>query len=189
MKTWPVVALLAACGSALADEPLSFRGFELGAARAKMIEALPGSTCGTLTCTWRSSDCLKGGRSKPEYDECIRTMKYGPITPSYATATFQADQLVSVMVEIPTFSFETYVTALTEKFGPPSSETTEQLQNRMGATWPNRIVVWSRGDARFRITQRSLGIDTGSIMFVSTEYLRQQDAERKARAKASAKDL
>lgn len=180
------VVLTAVSSGAAAQEPLSFKGFELGAERAAILASLPNSECTGDTCYWRPGAC-KGGSEA--IGACFAGMRYGGVMPLSTSATFRDGKLVSVLVMIGSNAFDSLAAAMTERFGKPDTDQPDVVHNRMGASFDNRKLRWIRGDAALSVTKRSGKIDEGSVFFISQEYLKQRESERARDTKAKAKDL
>lgn len=186
MRVILAAGLLIVAGAAVAQEPLTFKGLELGADKAQVLAVLPNSDCRGDSCYWRAQNCKGDTDARIE---CAKGMSYGGVFPLWTAATFRDGKLATVMVMIKSEAFESLAEAMTQRFGKPDFDQSEIVQNRMGASFDQRGVSWMRGDVSLRLKKRSNKIDEGSVFFVSRQYIEESAAERKAATKAKAKDL
>lgn len=103
--------------------------------------------------------------------------------------SYFAFKLVRAEATLPVFAFSDIVDGLTAKYGSPSSKTTEQLQNRMGATFLNEIVSWRRGNATLEITKYGRDLETARYSLTADEYWSEVARRRATKAKGTAKSL
>lgn len=176
-------AIALASSVAFAQEPLTFKGFELGAARSDFLAAFPEGQCKPDTCYWSTKHHCRND------DKCIKALIYGGVTPEAMLATFSEDRLVSIYLTFSSEQFAGLAAAMVARFGQPDDETNEAVQNRMGATFDNRRLSWIRGDSSLRITKRTSKLDRGTVSLTSLQYLKDKASERQEAAKARAKDL
>jgi hypothetical protein len=185
MKAIAVAVFAMTSSVCFAQEPLVFKGFPIGAPKKAVIAAYPKPLVPCKEdCTWSPFDLCY-----PDLGQCIKPFRYGGITPSLMTMKFRNDKLVEVRLSFGSMQFEALAAAMTERFGQPTEVKNEAVQNRLGATFDNRILLWTRGDAILRITKRWSTVDDGSMHFVGTQYLKDQADKRAKSSKAHAKDL
>ncbi len=84
--------------------------------------------------------------------------------------------------------FSQVAAALVEKYGQGNSRS-ETLQNRMGATFENRILSWRRGQATLEAKRYSGKLDASGVMYRSDFALQEFAKRRKSSVKDSSKDL
>jgi len=175
---------------AVAQEPLTFKGLEIGSSVERFMEIAPGARCIASRCfVFVSSECKMGRGTTEDFMACRKRYSYGGHIPLSITGTFDENKLVSVYVKISERSFEGLLVAMQERFGPPSIDSRSTLQNRMGASFDNRRVGWERTGTVITITQRAGQVDEGSVFFTSAAYAKKAEEEREQKAKAGAKDL
>lgn len=97
--------------------------------------------------------------------------------------------LGSISIYFPKDSFLQVLGALTEKYGPPSSETVEARQNAMGATFSSRVVRWVSDEDAIEMTEISYDIKTTNLEFKRRNVLDRAKAASQSERKADAKDL
>lgn len=189
--TTTVIALLALASAALAQESITFKGHELGAARDKFLEAFPGASCKGApkygdTCAWfPSRSCSSLDREAA----CFKQFNYGGVLPNAMLATFYRERLVSVRVYYPTTGYRGLRDAMTARFGDPADTKQEILQNRMGAKFENERLMWLRGDAILSLRQRGTKVDEGIMMLSSKSFHEEMKSQDKTEAKARANEL
>lgn len=103
--------------------------------------------------------------------------------------SYFAGKLVKADATLPVFAFRDIVEGLTAKYGPPSSNTTEQVQNRMGATFLNEIVSWRRGNATLSVTKYTTDLETARYSLTADGYWQEVEKRRATKAKDAAKSL
>jgi hypothetical protein len=86
-------------------------------------------------------------------------------------------------------SFLQVLGALTEKYGPPASETSVPKQNAMGAAFSSRVVKWTSDEDMIEMTEISYDIKTTHLVFSRRSVLDQAKAASQLERKADAKDL
>jgi hypothetical protein len=101
---------------------------------------------------------------------------------------YYSGKLETISIAIDEKYFSQVLAALSEKHGPGSVKS-ETLQNRMGATFENRIVSWRRGEATLDVKRYSGKIDTSSVMYRSDFALQEFARRRKGSVKNNSKDL
>jgi hypothetical protein len=180
-------ALFALSGPIAAQEPLTFKGFSVGAERAAFLAGFPSPSmpCSETTCFWSVGSACRG----QDYQECRKALSYGGVMPLSMMAKFQHDKLVSVYLTFSSDRFRDLSAAMIERFGKPNTDEPSVIQNRMGASFENRRLRWDKGDAGLSITQRAGKIDEGAVSFVSMQYAKDQAEERARSAKQKAKEL
>lgn len=97
--------------------------------------------------------------------------------------------LGSVTIYFPKESFLQVLSALTDKYGPPKSETVEAKQNAMGATFSSRVVRWSSDEDEIEMTEMSYDIKTTKLDFTRRNVLDSAKAASRSEPNADAKDL
>lgn len=188
--------LVVACGITHAQvPPFEVKGVPLGATMAALKAALPQFECDGSTCTLdirpdRAFDCIRRGQDATDcWKRYGEPVKFGDVTPKYFLALFRDDALGKVIIKINETDVRGTVRALTEKYGAPTKDGVEQVKNRMGAAFENRVVMWLRRDGRLVVEQRTGKLDEGSVVFSSKSYDDADLAEQAAKAKAAAKGL
>jgi hypothetical protein len=190
MKRLVLAASLVAL-PALAQEPLTFKGFQLGATRAEFLAPFSAlaSSCKDDNCHgFPAKDCATASPESPRHKQC-EPFTYAGIYPETMSATFRDDRLVSVLLVYASEKFEQMKAAMLERFGPPQDTKTEMLQNRMGASFENQSLTWLQGDALLQLSQRFNRVDQGMIGLVSKQHVERRKNERKDETKARAKDM
>lgn len=187
MKLAVAAAALLCSFNATSQEPLTFKGFSIGAGKAEFTSAFPGIKCTGETCIMAPSrDC---SYADPQQSECFKAMSYGGFLPDYVAAKFENDRLVSVYISVPEPRFRSLSVAMKERFGAPTQERDRPVQNRAGATFDNKVLVWRAAEGQLTLTQRAGKIDQSSVFLISLKYAVRATRENLQKAKESAKDL
>lgn len=101
---------------------------------------------------------------------------------------FYDGKLQTISISFDAKNFTQVADALKEKYGEGSLKT-EEIQNRMGATFENRIVSWRSPGATLEAKRISGKIDRSSVLF-RTDFALEEFAKRRgASVKQQAKDL
>jgi hypothetical protein len=186
-----ILAASLVVSAALAEEPLTFKGFELGADRSSFLAAFPKPLCKGSpehgdTCFWTpKDDCPTFDTQGP----CFKAFNYGGVLPNNILVTFYKARLVRVSVYFPEPRFRELRDAITERFGTPAVMKNDVVQNRMGATFDNTRLIWTRGDAILSLRQRGSKIDEGVASLMSKTFSERMREEGKDAVKRRAKDL
>lgn len=101
---------------------------------------------------------------------------------------YYSGKLETISIAFDEKHFSQVAAALSEKYGQ-GTLTSETVQNRMGATFENRILSWRRGQATLEAKRYSGKIDTSSVMYRSDFGLQEFARRRKTSVKNSSKDL
>lgn len=101
---------------------------------------------------------------------------------------YYSGKLETISIAFDEKYFSQVAPALSEKYGQGTVRL-ETLQNRMGATFENRILSWRRGQATLEAKRYSGKLDTSSVMYRSDFALQEFARRRKASVKGTSKDL
>jgi len=101
---------------------------------------------------------------------------------------FFSNKLETISVTFNSESFFKVVAALKEKYGPGEVRS-EVVQNRMGASFENKIYSWRRGEAAIIARRYSGKIDRSTVNYVSDFALETSERRRSSTAKENADDL
>jgi hypothetical protein len=162
-----------------ADEPYAFKELRIGMSLEQMKAQRTGLDCkktnnpiGDIVCTSLSpNDTIAGVQ--------LKSIMVG----------FHNDVLTSVLLTFDSRSFRTVTSALSEKYGTPTSEKTDIVQNRAGATFDNRNVVWKNASGELTASERFSKITDSSVQLFSADYRRFFMDRKAADQKGRAKDL
>lgn len=168
-------------GSALAaaqTPPLEVNGVPLGVSAAQLQQAIPLFKCHAATCTFDPVDAAMAqcGPVGPDYAvlDCYarvgRVYAFGPAHGAKYTAYLKDGRVGEFRITFPTASADEVVTALTEKYGAPSSDRQFETHNRLGAGFVGRTVTWRSTAGEITVERRSLDVDTGLATLVATWY-------------------
>lgn len=93
--------------------------------------------------------------------------EHGSPIPHYQLTLDETDRVVRVEREFNNSSFEMLVMGAKEKFGEPDSDKSSAVQNRLGATFDQRIITWEGDNATLTLSKR--GRDVDSALFELTK--------------------
>jgi hypothetical protein len=119
---------------------------------------------------------------------CAAALTFGGINTT-AVVTMIEGKAVSIVIVCPTEDFLLLNDGMKRKFGPPTSERVESLENRMGAEFTSRVTTWEAHAELLRVSERSEKVDRMSIQLVSAQGLQLLERERARRADAAAQDM
>jgi hypothetical protein len=160
------------------SEPFEFKGIGLGS-DITAIESSPKFSCRNPDSPIADRICsLRYGER-----ETIAGAPIGTLLLYYYDGKLQT---ISISLEAKHFS--QVAEALKEKYGEGNSKT-ETIQNRMGASFENRIVTWRKPGAILEAKRFSGKIDTSSVMFRTDVAIEEFNRRRGSTAKEQAKDL
>jgi hypothetical protein len=109
------------------------------------------------------------GMTDPDcYRQNIRASLFGATLPISYFVTLRDGAIDSVTIRFDSSSFGMIAGGLIEKYGPPSRDVTERVQNRMGATFDDRTVEWNRPDGQIRARERAGSVDTSTVEMSSS---------------------
>jgi len=179
MKLMVAAALLSSSQLVFADEaPYEFKGLALGSDYSQ-IQSDKRFAC-------RDPQDAKFDRF------CM--LKYGHketiagIPVSTVMLCYYDDKLQIITINFPSKEFSEVADALKEKYGQGTVKS-EEVHNRMGATFQNETLSWSKADATLRAEKYSSKLDTSRVTF-QTDYSLEEFARRNdAATKAASKDL
>lgn len=173
MKLAVAVAFLVLAAPAHADGGFDVKGWRLGMTRAELVAAEPRFQC------------------KPSGPDCflIPGDEYGPTRARGYVARFVDDRAVALHVVVPSEAFAPLVASLEARYGPPAKRVAGTVQNRAGATFPDRTVEWRRGAETLVARERSANVDEAAVTLTSEAGDRALAREREAAARAAAARL
>lgn len=171
MKRYLVTIALAALFWPLASYAFDFKGIVVGqpATPEQVFEKL------TVRC----------GAGSANRQICNGTVSFGRETGQMNLVINERGivQRIHIM-QLPPSAFDSIAPLLVEKFGPPKSTDESELQNRMGAKFQQKVLLWTSPDDDLHVlySKYSSRIDESSIWF-STKA----DRELMGRSKANRK--
>ena len=198
-----VLSLLLGATSAYSSEPLEFKGLRIGSAPEELRAKYPELRCNDP----KVKAAVEKGhfkdfweRKQTEADLFCATVisERDPPTSLSDIAGHRAQsfdfnfvgaRLMRASTSLSSIAFDDVARGLTAKYGAPDKTDTEQLQNRMGATFTNVIHYWTRDGATLRLSKYSGSLDTASYSLTSDEYWAEVERRRAERARSSVKSL
>jgi hypothetical protein len=172
-----ILLLLASSGSAQ-EPPFDFKGIALGS-DISSIESNSRFSCRDPQSPIADRVCsLKFGERETIAGASVQVL----------LLYYYSGTLETISITFDAKHFSGVADALAEKYGAGSVKT-EALQNRMGATFENKVYSWRRNNATLEVKRYSSKLDTSSVM-CRTDFALQEFARRRGTtAKEKAKDL
>jgi hypothetical protein len=91
---------------------------------------------------------------------------------------FFQGSLYTIFASFDQREFEHVNAAFVEKYGPPSSDTTQSYQNAFGATFQGKTVRWTNGISTLELVERSTDLKSSSVIFLHQQLSKQAEAAR-----------
>jgi hypothetical protein len=101
---------------------------------------------------------------------------------------FYSEKLHTIYITVASKHFDKVVAALQEKYGNVVPQT-EDVQNRMGATFNNETYTWRRSDQMLRAEKYASNISSSRVTFQTDAGFEEFSRRSEAQKKANAKDL
>lgn len=160
------------------DSPLEFKGIALGS-DISTVESSGRFSCRDSQSPLADRMCYLKLREK-------ETIAGAPVR--VLLLHYYSGKLERITVAFDEKHFSQVTAALMEKYGQGQLKT-EEVQNRMGATFENKTYSWRRGAATLQARRYSSKLDTSTVMY-GTDYALKEFTRRKATSvKEGAKDL
>ena len=176
---WIALVLLPWCVPAIPDEPYAFKELRLGMTLEDVKQNRRGLQCRPPSGPIADIVCSSHPPGDTIAGVQLQSMMLG----------FHNDRLTSVVLVFDSKSFREVTGALREKYGAPSSEENDAVQNRAGATFDNRKLVWKNATGEIRASERFSKITQSTVQFFSIDYRQLFDDRKAADQKGRAKDL
>lgn len=184
-----------ACAQSSPDDVM-FKGFPLGGHIDDFKQKFPDFDCAGKNCFFDCKiNCAPSFRGAPynpsTYNamDCIKRNTYGDVILNKAVAQFEDTGLRRVTVEFSPSSFDRLEKALRERYGPPSTENRETMQNRMGATFENQRSTWIKASGVLWNTKYASSLDRGAVHILSQEEWDRTKQREEQRRQSAPKDL
>lgn len=184
------LAFTAATLAAHGADPLSLKGIAPGMTLDQVEAAHPGFTkfCGDSAKAGNGSCLVFISRTTRNPDvPSLATMGGAPVRS--IDVKFIRGQVATVHVRMENVRFGSVLAGLNEKFGEPAKVENSSIQNRAGASFDQVEATWKGSSAELTLRKRAGSIDVMSMDLAGTEFAADLEAQKKDRAKASAKDL
>lgn len=188
-----------------ADEPLAFKGLEMGSTEEQVKSKYP-----KITCTGEQSrscmllpdkyerarvldDCMKRG-SGAEQCFAVAAEKTGSETIAgigveHIFFNFYDGLLGRISIGIPSTGFERASIALLDSLGKATSDATESVQTKAGASYEDRTLQWVSRAGTITARRYSGSISSSNITYLSPAGMARAAQDAAAARKKAAKDL
>jgi|GEM_PF-2653403 len=102
---------------------------------------------------------------------------------------FLDSQLWRIEAVVDTSSYQRLRAAAEAKWGQPAEVSTEEVKNKMGATFQAEVVRWARGNDRVELRQASGSLDTAKIVIFDAMLDSEALKREKEHAAKAARDM
>lgn len=178
MRTLLCCTLLTISAHLDAQERIGFKIFELGMHYSAMAGNL------AFDCTDRQTDLAdQECRSVWNLKESIAGVEVQGID-----LQFFNERLSRIAVHVSERNFGDVVQALVAKYGAPR-QSTETLQNRMGATFEGAVYTWKRERSVVRAEQYYGSLTDSVVVWVADAYIAEFARRRASKAEGRSKDM
>lgn len=192
MKNWMAVALLLwAAAASGQDDPIGFKGLQLGASLAQFQLAFPDFQCRSGgPCRFDiEADCIRKIAGPVDGAACGMRNTWAGVRVEKIVARFDKSLLTDVFIAFKPQRFDAIVSAITQRWGPPIHDKTETLRSRVGAAYTNRVMGWSRGGVLLVVQRYGNRVDEGLASIAGQEQMDQAVKRAEEAVREGAKDL
>jgi hypothetical protein len=183
IKRWFFLLAVVPLFAQAQDESISYKGVTLGSSMEEYMTKLPEHDCLVRQCTYLAVSCEKKSA------KCREKNSFGGVNVSFASSYFRDDKLVRISIRFRSGDFDTLEAAVSDRLGAPTKSENKSIQNRMGAIFENRDVIWERPGMSLRIGRHGAEIGVGYAHLVTPDEVARQTAESESKNKAAAKDF
>lgn len=172
-------------------EPDGYRGLTWGTTVAAAAEVLDSAE--RCLCMWGGDDnslC----KAKPEKDPkkvppsrvCFTTFEVGPVQVE-DQITFLNDSLAAASMSFDTDHYEKMREIFIDKYGPPTSRESKEVQNRMGATFQQEELEWKGKTTTVSLNRYGSKLTQGAAYLLTNAYRDHVQATAEAEKKKGSK--
>lgn len=120
---------------------------------------------------------------------CLALTTYGQATPKHVSVHIDGGRLHRVSVILEPQSFDDVLAALIQKYGPPTSESSSELSNAMGAKFRDVVAQWVAKDGSTVYAQKYVGDILTSAVALDSAAANKEMMDRAQRRGPKASDL
>ncbi len=159
VKTSTIALFVILCSKVFAQENITIKGMRLGVSLKEFSEKFPDHDCSSNSACYyfNTVTCLNSKGNQPyssaKFQECLQRNTFGGSQIIDATSYFENGKLSSYRLTFGASSFDFLIEAITSKYGKPSSMTTHEMQNKLGASFINKKGLWSVADTQLTISK------------------------------------
>jgi hypothetical protein len=88
-----------------------------------------------------------------------------PLFVFHRNAEQEPFQLYLIMIKVPAESFAELLEAYEQRFGHPITLKQEEVQNKFGNVFKNRIATWKNSVSTIQLSERTSQVDQGEVMY------------------------
>lgn len=153
----------------LADQtvPDSYRGVPFGASEARAREIIKFESC-------EATPAYFGLLAKLATRMCVSSFLVGTVKVQ-DFFHFRKDALVTVHMTFRSNDFENLRGVFIEKYGKPTRDQREILQNRFGAKFENETLTWAGPNVTVTLNRFASDLESGSAFFHVNAFTREYD--------------
>lgn len=96
---------------------------------------------------------------------------------------------LDIPVNITYNDFEALVTVLKTRYGPPTRESREAWQKRLGAVFSSRVFIWQGQQVSMVLRERGNTVDVGRLTSLTARWIRANSAQEQEQILKGAKGL
>lgn len=194
-------------------EPFQYKGIPLNITEAELKQRYPDMFCGagapadTLRvrgdrlcglgkersrCVTERTEALRrklDGKEPEALSPLCSLLDYGGARVDNLGFAFYNDHLLSISASIDSDDFGRIRDALIAAHGKPQKEDVRTVQNRMGATFENYVLVWERAGTFIRLTRYTSDIKHGNVVIGANSLMDEMQKRQGEKAKKDAKGL
>ena len=178
-KIIAALAFFAFAQASVAEDAYAFKGWKLDEQISNMN--MTGLLCSKGNGIIADKQCIEKAYKSSE------TIAGAPI--QFMVLFFFDDVLSSIAIREDEKYFNQIRDAMIEKYGKPTSENNEPIQNRAGASFDNSILEWDNSVSKIQLKRRSGKIDASSIVYSSKSGLAESGKRSKQNAASGSHDL
>jgi hypothetical protein len=194
-------------------EAFQYKGIPLNITEAELQQRYPNMFCGAgapadalrvrgdrlcglgkeyLKCVTERTEAIRrklDGKEPEALSPLCSLLDYGGARVDHLSFAFYNDLLLSISGSIDSDDFARIRNALTAAHGKPQKEDVRTVQNRMGATFQNYVLVWERADTFIRLTRYTSDIKHGNVVIGANSLMDEMRKRQGESAKKDAKGL
>lgn len=201
-KPIAVIAALVVLITHATAQPLEYKGLRLGAEAATLdpwlgVVGMKCEPAGGLCRALPVEDCANLPRHVANraalFGECMAAMgkklTFAGVRTSAPYVSVAAGAVESVTTSFQSDDFAEMLAAVVVKYGEPSASTSPKWQNKAGATFDNRVLVWRRADGLITMTLRGAERDRSTLSMVAAGTEEARESAQKTAAKKAVADM
>jgi hypothetical protein len=169
------------------NEPDEFRGLKLGQNLRDQSRECPEFPSATQNRCWKQI-------GPPDaYGSTLYTLhNFGPVGDLSGGAMYARqlnDRLVWIAITMAHDGYSRLRDIVLQRYGRPTSESTEEVVTKAGVKWPKVISRWLGSRVNIELYERSLRVDQTSLTAYTAEFTEHEQRKRREEGKKGGRDL